>query len=547
MLIFGIYKSLNVFSYNINGSTNLIDLQSRININESYLNLFNFFWTNLTYLYLFSFVCLLLIFIVSLKAHKFNEVVALVLAILVYATELTTFLVINCNSSCLTFNSSSINLLLSNNLNKYHPFIFYISVYLTVILLILNNMGTVQTLLFKLSALSVESNSLLWRLFRWNVFALFLGSWWALQEGTWGGWWNWDASEVLGLLISLNALTNLHTNIWFTSEQQFYEKLYFYFLIILSVFFFIQLNFDLVSHNFGVSLFMFFSSNFFFLEVVCILIYCITNCFTKISIHRKSLLLFTVFNRKNLKLNIQNRSLLIMSLHFIINIIIINSFTPLINYFFWNYIQINSFNLTVNINLLITIMYLSLILVFNNVFFVNKLSLIIISIIDLNSLIITILFFSIISFRHTHLLHHSLILLISLNILSYNLNFTYFIQLLIWDNLYDDSWLSSNLVPSFICNNYFIEKVNMLTSFQGHQINFWNVFYRTNITTNNSSGLFFNTFKISTWIAVTSLWNSVLILNGNPILINELNACIVFLIIVLLNLTISNVQTLRTY
>lgn len=32
---------------------------------------------------------------------------------------------------------------------------------------------------------------------------LFLGGWWAFQEFTWGGWWNWDGVEVPLLLLSL--------------------------------------------------------------------------------------------------------------------------------------------------------------------------------------------------------------------------------------------------------------------------------------------------------------------------------------------------------
>jgi cytochrome c biogenesis factor len=42
------------------------------------------------------------------------------------------------------------------------------------------------------------------------IITLFMGSWWALQEGSWGGWWNWDPSEVFGLLFLLAYLYLIH-------------------------------------------------------------------------------------------------------------------------------------------------------------------------------------------------------------------------------------------------------------------------------------------------------------------------------------------------
>lgn len=43
---------------------------------------------------------------------------------------------------------------------------------------------------------------------------LALGGWWAFQEFTWGGWWNWDSVEtpVLGLLIYL-CIASLHKKV----------------------------------------------------------------------------------------------------------------------------------------------------------------------------------------------------------------------------------------------------------------------------------------------------------------------------------------------
>ena len=42
------------------------------------------------------------------------------------------------------------------------------------------------------------------------TITLYFGGWWALQEGSWGGWWNWDASEVLGLITLLYLILAVH-------------------------------------------------------------------------------------------------------------------------------------------------------------------------------------------------------------------------------------------------------------------------------------------------------------------------------------------------
>jgi hypothetical protein len=92
----------------------------------------------------------------------------------------------------------------------------------------------------------------------YNFIGLALGSWWAFQEGTWGGWWNWDSSEVFGLEFFLLILYVTHTY-WKSSDLLAWSiSISCQFLAVLITYFFIQLNFDLVSHNFGVKFFFFF-------------------------------------------------------------------------------------------------------------------------------------------------------------------------------------------------------------------------------------------------------------------------------------------------
>ncbi len=45
---------------------------------------------------------------------------------------------------------------------------------------------------------------------------LFLGMWWAFCMGTWGGWWNWDISELFLLILFSHALHEWHSGLGIT-------------------------------------------------------------------------------------------------------------------------------------------------------------------------------------------------------------------------------------------------------------------------------------------------------------------------------------------
>lgn len=84
-----------------------------------------------------------------------------------------------------------------------------------------------------------------------NFVALFLGGWWAFQEGSWGGWWNWDISEVFGLYIALQVLWLAHTAPHALNVGSGVRQIMFSGLLLFIFYFFMQLNFNLISHNFG--------------------------------------------------------------------------------------------------------------------------------------------------------------------------------------------------------------------------------------------------------------------------------------------------------
>tara|TARA_B110001469_G_scaffold80052_1_gene75732 strand:+ start:1136 stop:1507 length:372 start_codon:yes stop_codon:yes gene_type:complete len=73
---------------------------------------------------------------------------------------------------------------------------------------------------------------------------------------------------MLGLTVTLSLLTVLHTHLPSSNYPSVCLKVAFLLAAVLESYFFLQLNFELVSHNFGSKFFFFFNNNLFFLEVL---------------------------------------------------------------------------------------------------------------------------------------------------------------------------------------------------------------------------------------------------------------------------------------
>jgi len=224
-----------------------------------------------------------------------------------------------------------------------------------------------------------------------------------------------------------------------------------------------------------------------------------------------------------------------------------SSFLPLLNYFFWNYFEINSFNININVNYYIVIVLLAVTIAYSEAKYLNIFTIIIIISIWSQSIISLILLLTYTYFKSRYWIHYTIILLITLNTLSYYVNFTYFNSYITWEDLYDGDLMQSNLMTSFICSNYFIEKTELITSTYGYQINLWNVLYFTNITTSNSLSLSLDIFKLSTWLILPSEWHRLIMISGNSFLLNELNALLVLSLLVWLSIITQYVFHLRIY
>lgn len=241
---------LNIFSIKYLLLSNIPDLYTRLICNDFFTSSYYFFWTNLFYL-IFFFLIVILSYL-TFKNIFINKEIYYILYLSLCNILLIYKDFFMCNIALSYYNfSENLNPLLLNSINKFHPLILYISfvIFFTImqhyITSIQKNLGN----FYILSLIKTCSTTIL--------FTLYLGSWWALQEGSWGGWWNWDASEVFGLLILLKIISFFHIiyYLYFSTLYQYFIKtsllgfLVFYLLM--------QLNFTFISHNFGFRTFKF--------------------------------------------------------------------------------------------------------------------------------------------------------------------------------------------------------------------------------------------------------------------------------------------------
>jgi len=221
------------FSYNtliVTKTTNIIDLNWRLFFNETFLFYYYFFWTNFWYIYLYIVILIVLFYFKKKINLNYFFLIVCYLVIFYYLDYYTLNTVLNKFS---TFNKL-INNLLSNKFNKIHPLLFYTTVTLILYVNIIKKNKVYLYFIF----------FIIW-------VSLLLGSWWALQEGSWGGWWNWDASEVFGLIIFFYSIVLLHTNSKLSLNFYYRQTMLLYLLLIYLFYILLQLNFSIASHNFG--------------------------------------------------------------------------------------------------------------------------------------------------------------------------------------------------------------------------------------------------------------------------------------------------------
>ena len=226
----------------------LPDCLNRANLNLPYWDYLYVMWTNFDYIYIY-FIPFIWLFIISYAGiNYFSFKPGAVMCIIVFilfsqsiasptSTSLGAFKLLDLS-----------NTLLVNSVNKYHPLILHICLNL-VLFTFLDSPGTKLNLRSQnLSLHSFTKTTIVTFLI---VTTMFMGSWWAYQEGSWGGWWAWDPSEVFGLVLMLCWIYAFHLNFMrslFSRNARVFKLILYVNLLVYTT---LQSNFSITSHNFG--------------------------------------------------------------------------------------------------------------------------------------------------------------------------------------------------------------------------------------------------------------------------------------------------------
>lgn len=267
----------NNFSVGSYGTLVLMDFTARYNLNDAFISSLYVMWVFIYYLATFFFsICFLYLYIKHGPVNYliFTYTLVALILYLCYIIELFDLLTLNFNLPTLLVSDLGVNVLLTNMLNRYHPFIFYISVVnvLTYSYIFI----TLNTRIINYQLLNHKNETLLYSNF-WtyalNFTALYLGAWWANQEGNWGGWWASDSSEMLGMLILTLSLFFLHLKLVSVDYIRYSYWNTIFLTTILIFYYFLQINYELVSHNFGSRFFFFFNSNLWSLTLIIVCLF----------------------------------------------------------------------------------------------------------------------------------------------------------------------------------------------------------------------------------------------------------------------------------
>ena len=260
--------SSNLYIFKTFENSYFFNILNKIILDEFYISNFYYIWGNFSIMFILFIFIFFTIF--SFKSGLlFNKLVtASLLFAQLYYFNIFDYFFLNTYIFDNDYQLKNYNILLNNSVNKIHPMLLYSSLYFILFNLFLNKLS--------LPYLHVNVNILksfysLPLLVSYLSFTLMLGSWWAFQEGSWGGWWDWDISEVFGLFILVSMLKLLHDDRIHNNCNIYLFSMTHYYTVLLIFYFFMQLNFSLISHNFNLNLSSNFVSNFIFLSIILIL------------------------------------------------------------------------------------------------------------------------------------------------------------------------------------------------------------------------------------------------------------------------------------
>jgi hypothetical protein len=332
IVLCGLYAS-TLITQSTHLYVNSLDVFYRLWLNDFILNSYYFYWTSFWYLLITISLLKLLLAGLYIRIVKISYVFVMIL-LFTYSLTLGDYWSYVFSPTTNLLWESQINSLLTNSINKYHPLIFYISliwIYVSYVLLTTNINNISFSTTFTKTLISQKISTY----FIMITFTLSLGSWWALQEGSWGGWWNWDASEVFGLLVMLVYIQILHKVFTKSPKSGLKVTVLYSLIFLLLTYVLIQLNFDLVSHNFGTKITQFISSDQFYYIIAGLLF--ITTFIHLLELRQKVVAYYLVNKIKPVLVKV---SLLV----FVTLLAVIFSFSELLNNFYWLLFESNTMN-----------------------------------------------------------------------------------------------------------------------------------------------------------------------------------------------------------
>lgn len=248
-------------------------------LSDFYFNNYYFFWTQF---FLLPSLLFYLFITYNIFLHKYKNLFQYLLYILLVSLLvwwIYEYYILNSYLYFIVNIPYSFNNLLYNSLNKYHPIIFftsYIYIYKTPFYTnYYTNSRCISNYKFfyKTSIKKIyNKNNIYWVV---SCIALYLGAWWALQEGSWGGWWNWDSSEVFGLVVLTFILFIIHFYSIYSNLIYQNYILFNWILILLFFYTILQMSYTLVSHNFGLNIldYGYVNTNFLLFTILIIMLY----------------------------------------------------------------------------------------------------------------------------------------------------------------------------------------------------------------------------------------------------------------------------------
>ena len=327
-------------------------MNSRVNIHDSYMSLYSFWWTNTTYLSIFLWLILAGSYLIFMSRSSHNTVFKLSLVLLL-SIEPADFTFLNKGWSQSNYICEGLNILLLNSLNHYHPFILYSSFVIATVTLFTHSDREFRHKLYTYTLYRNTYQTIGRTSLTTSVLALSLGSWWAVQEGTWGGWWNWDTSEVLGWLVSLYILVTLHS----ISRNKFILVAFYkncgLWGSIVFIYLLVQISFELTAHNFGVKFFYFFNSNLFLLESLSYVFILLVYILNVLLSYNNSIWISKRTWQQRKQKQFRFQAFLRLVLVSLLSAMILLSAKPLLSYLIWTFAALNYFTSEVS-NFLLT-------------------------------------------------------------------------------------------------------------------------------------------------------------------------------------------------